>query len=61
MVMNVPLIDATVMKVVNISLSLLTKMLNAKDGNLKDVHQMLTVKTAVLALKTLVTLEYVIL
>jgi hypothetical protein len=59
--MNVPLIDATVMKVVNISLSLLTKMLNVKDGSPKDVHQMLTVKTVVLALKTLVTLEYVIL
>jgi hypothetical protein len=60
MVMTVPLIDATVMKVANISQFLLKKMPNAKTGNPKDVHQMLTVKTAVNVLKTVVTLEYVI-
>jgi hypothetical protein len=50
MVMNVPLIDVTVKKVANISLYLLMKMLTAKTGNLKDVHQMLIVKTVVLVL-----------
>jgi hypothetical protein len=59
MVMNVPLIDVTVMKVANISQFLLKKMPNAKTGNPKDVHQMLIVKTEVNVLKTVVTLEYV--